>query len=68
MQVGMSLIKTPGGQQWWEEVRHIWGADAVEELTKRMNEIGDQVQPWNELRPDFRRYMDQKRLLAVHTS
>jgi hypothetical protein len=68
MQVGMSLIKTQGGHQWWQEVQHIWGADAVEELKKRMDEIGDQVPPWNELRPDFKRYMDQKRRQAADAS
>ena len=68
MQVGMSVIKTPGGQEWWEEVRHIWGADAVEELAKRMSEIGNQVPPYNELRPDFKRYMDQKRRETVDAS
>ncbi len=62
IQVAIAVVKTPGGQQWWEEVRHVWGADAVEELTKRMNEIGDQVPPWNELQPTFKRYTEKLRL------
>lgn len=61
MQGAIGLVKTPGGRQWYAGAQHIWGADAVAELKERMDEIGDQVPPWNELRPEFKRYMERKR-------
>lgn len=61
VQAAISLVNTPGGRQWWQEAQRIWGADAVAELKERMDEIGDQVPPWNELRPEFKRYTERKR-------
>ncbi|MEM6555136.1 MAG: hypothetical protein AAF642_04635 [Pseudomonadota bacterium] len=57
LQGALALVKTPGGQQWYAGAQHIWGADAVAELEQRMAEIGYQVPPWNELRPEFGRHM-----------
>ena len=68
LQGALALVKTPGGQQWWQEAQHIWGADAVAELKERMTAIGNQVPPWNELRPEFKRYMDQKRQAEANPS
>ena len=59
IQAVASLTNTTGGRQWWPEAQHIWGADAVAELEEWMNEISDQVPPWNELRPEFKRYTEQ---------
>lgn len=68
LQGALALVKTPGGRQWYEGSQHIWGADAVAELKERMDEIGDQVPPWNELRPEFKRHMEQQRRDRAHAS
>ena len=68
LQGALALVKTPGGQQWYAGAQHIWGADAVAELEQRMDEIGEQVPQWNELRPEFKRYIDQQRRETVDAS
>ena len=60
VQGAIALVKTPGGRQWYANAQHIWGADAVQELKVQMDAIGDQVPPWNELRPEYKRYTAQK--------
>ncbi len=59
MQAAMAVVKTPGGAQWYAEAKRIWGKDAVAELDARMAQIGDQVPPWNELRPEFARHLER---------
>ena len=55
--VAISIIRTPGGAQWWEEARRVWGQDAVDHITARLQETVDDIPPWNELRPEFKRFV-----------
>ena len=49
----MSLLLTPGGAEWWEEARRVWGADAVAHFEAALAAADDAVPRFYELRPEF---------------
>jgi hypothetical protein len=53
-QVILSIIRTPGGAQWWKRAFDIVGTDVGNYIASRLEEIGDSVPPWNELLPHLR--------------
>ena len=53
-QLVLAIVRTPGGKQWWEYMFNIIGTDVAEHITKRTEDIGESVPPWNELLPHFK--------------
>jgi hypothetical protein len=52
--MGLSLLLSPGGKQWWEtEARHVWGADAVEHFSTAIETSDDSAPCLQQLRPEF---------------
>lgn len=50
----LAIIRTKGGGQWWKLSYNLIGKDVGNYLAKRLDEIGDSVQPWDELLPYLR--------------
>ena len=53
-QVLLSITRTRGGGQWWQLSYNVVGTDVGEYLTKRIDELGDSIPPYDELFPYMR--------------
>lgn len=53
-QLILAIARTPGGNQWWKYVYNVIGTDVAEHISKRLEDTGESVPPWNELLPHFK--------------
>jgi hypothetical protein len=51
--VALAIMATPGGAQWWLQVRQFWGQDAVEYLESQLAEKGGDIPPFDETLSHF---------------
>lgn len=49
IQALLSVVRTTGGAQWWQEAYLIVGTDVGGYLTKRLEEEDDNIRPWDEI-------------------
>ena len=52
-QLVLSIIRTPGGGQWWANAYNVIGTDVGEHVKGRLNELEETVVPWTKLLPQF---------------
>jgi len=57
--ITLSLLLTPGGKQWWEEARRVWGADAVAHFSAAIEAADASTPLLYELRPEFAAKYDE---------
>ena len=50
----LTIVRTPGGSQWWKYTYNVIGTDVGEHISKRLEEVGESVPSWNELIPHFK--------------
>ena len=51
--MAMSVLLTPGGAEWWQEARRVWGADAVAHFDAALAAADEATPRFDALRPEF---------------
>ena len=52
-QLVLSIVRTPGGKQWWSLIYNVIGTDVARHVATRMESTGETIPRWDELLPQF---------------
>ncbi|MEQ1811980.1 MAG: hypothetical protein ABL889_18780 [Terricaulis sp.] len=61
----LSLLRSPGGAQWWRYGRTYIGADIVAHLDKRLGEIDPSAPTFIDILPTYRKRLEELRALEA---